>query len=56
LGWSWKGNGKVNGVDLAPMLDISNDWKSANNLSSWGKILIYDANGIKNTSKRASVF
>ena len=56
MGWSWKGNGKVNGVDLAQMLDVSWNWNDAKSLTEWGKILVNDVNGIKNTSKRCSVF
>lgn len=55
LGWSWKGNGIVNEVNLAPFLDISYEWAVAN-LTEWGKILVYDSRGLKNTSKIASVF
>ena len=50
IGWSWKGNGNE-----WSYLDIANDW-NGKNLSEWGKTLIYDKNGIKNTSKRCSVY
>lgn len=50
IGWSWYGNG-----DEWKYLDISNDW-SGNSLSEWGKVLLYNQNGIKNTSKICTVY
>jgi len=50
IGWSWHGNGEE-----WKYLDIANEW-SGNSLSEWGNVLIYDENGIKNTSKRCSVY
>ena len=45
MAWSWKGN---SGGD--ENLDLSYDWYSANSLSTWGKTVFYDTNGIQNTS------
>lgn len=50
LGWSWKGNGET-----WAYLDIANDWNGSS-LSDWGKTLIYDTNGIKNTSSICSIY
>ena len=50
IGWSWHGNGN----DWI-YLDIANDW-SGSSLSEWGNVLLYDENGIKNTSKLCSVY
>lgn len=50
IGWSWHGNGN----DWI-YLDIANDW-SGSSLSEWGNVLLYDKNGIKNTSKVCSVY
>ncbi|MCQ9216607.1 RICIN domain-containing protein [Streptococcus gallolyticus] len=50
LGWSWKGNG-----DTWAYLDIAQDW-SGSQLTEQGNAIIYDQNGIKNTSKRCTVF
>jgi len=55
LGWSWKGNGKTC-MELSTILDLSWNWKDSNYLTEWGKILVNDPNGIKATSKIASVF
>ena len=50
IGWSWKGNGS----DWI-YLDLANTWDGSS-LTEWGKTLIYDTNGIKNTSKICSVY
>ncbi len=50
LGWSWKGNGSA-----WAYLDLANEWDGSS-LSDWGETLIYDTNGIKNTSKICSVY
>lgn len=50
LGWSWSGNSP----DLAS-LDIARNF-NGNDLSPWGARLINGANGIRSTSKLASVF
>jgi mannan endo-1,4-beta-mannosidase len=50
LGWSWKGNN----ADLA-YLDIAETF-DGNSYTSWGETLLYHENGIKNTSKKASIF
>ncbi len=50
LGWSWKGNG-----DTWAYLDIAQDW-SGSQLTEQGNAIIYDQNGIKNTSKRCTIF
>lgn len=50
LGWSWSGNGSC----CVP-LDIVNNW-NAGSLSTWGSFLINSANGIKATSKLATIF
>ncbi|MFI5932204.1 cellulase family glycosylhydrolase [Actinoplanes sp. NPDC051494] len=50
LGWSWSGNGGgVEYLDLVTNFD-------ANQLTSWGQRLFNGANGIKATSREASVF
>ncbi|HTF95719.1 MAG TPA: cellulose binding domain-containing protein [Cellvibrio sp.] len=48
FGWSWSGNENS-------ALDVVSNWDS-NNLSVWGNLLFNDANGIKATAKRASIF
>ncbi len=50
LGWSWSGNG--GGVEY---LDVVNSF-SPTSLTTWGQRLINGANGIKATSREASVF
>ncbi len=50
IAWSWKGNG--GGVEY---LDISNDW-AGNSLSDWGKNLLENPYGIKETAEYCSVF
>lgn len=50
IAWSWKGNG--GGVEY---LDISNDW-AGNDLSDWGKNLLENSYGIKETAKYCTVF
>ncbi|MFE9837801.1 cellulase family glycosylhydrolase [Streptomyces sp. NPDC005551] len=50
LGWSWSGNG--GGVEY---LDLATDF-DASRLSAWGRRLFEGANGIKQTSREASVF
>jgi mannan endo-1,4-beta-mannosidase len=50
LGWSWSGNSS----DLAD-LDIVQNWNPGS-LSLWGNTLINGSNGIKATSRKASVF
>ncbi|MEU4163588.1 cellulase family glycosylhydrolase [Actinoplanes sp. NPDC026670] len=50
LGWSWSGNG--GGVEY---LDLVTNFDPAQ-LTSWGQRLFNGANGIKATSKEASVF
>ncbi|WP_052444646.1 cellulase family glycosylhydrolase [Flammeovirga sp. OC4] len=47
--WSWKGNSK--GVEY---LDLSKDWEGKE-LSEWGDAIVNDKNGLRNTSKKASV-
>jgi len=54
LAWSWKGNGVVNGVDLAKVLDISFEHENPN-LTDWGKLVAWDQNGLK-TAQKATVF
>ena len=51
LGWSWKGNG--GGVEY---LDIALDWGGKKLSSEWGEVLINGADGIKETSKKCSVY
>ncbi|MEM7151639.1 MAG: cellulase family glycosylhydrolase [Myxococcota bacterium] len=48
--WSWKGNNEV-----VEYLDMSHDW-GGNDLTEWGRAVIYEANGINATSHLASVF
>ncbi len=50
MGWSWSGNGSC----CVP-LDIVINW-DPNSLSTWGNFLINSANGIKATSKLATIF
>lgn len=50
IAWSWKGNGQ----DWY-YLDLANTWDGSS-LTEWGNTLIYDTNGIKNTSKICSVY
>lgn len=50
MGWSWSGNGSC----CVP-LDIAINWNPAA-LSTWGDFLINSANGIKATSKLATIF
>ncbi|GAA3458304.1 cellulase family glycosylhydrolase [Saccharothrix longispora] len=50
LGWSWSGNG--GGVEY---LDMVTDFNAAQ-LTSWGRRIFDGANGIKATSKEASVY
>lgn len=45
LAWSWYGN---SGGD--ENLDITKDYSNANSLTTYGKTVFYDTNGIKNTS------
>lgn len=51
LGWSWKGNS--GGVEY---LDIANNWDGSALSADWGENLINGENGIKQTSKKCSVF
>jgi mannan endo-1,4-beta-mannosidase len=48
MAWSWYGNNTEN-----KWLDMTSDWKT---LNYWGKEVIDNTYGIKNTSKTASVF
>lgn len=50
LGWSWWGNN-----DDMKYLDLVYDYNGGN-YSEWGNTLVYDTNGIKNTSKICSVY
>lgn len=50
MGWSWSGNGSC----CVP-LDIAVSWNPAS-LSTWGNFLINSTNGIKATSKLATIF
>jgi hypothetical protein len=50
LGWSWKGNSS--GLES---LDISVDWNGTS-LTTWGNLLVNGTNGIKATSKIATIF
>lgn len=50
LGWSWSGNGSC-----CVNLDIVNNWNPAS-LSTWGDYLINSANGIRATSRLATIF
>jgi mannan endo-1,4-beta-mannosidase len=50
LGWSWSGNSSNVGY-----LDITNGF-NANSLTSWGQRLLNGANGIRSTSREASVY
>ena len=48
FGWSWSGNTKS-------ALDIVTGY-NASTLTNWGNVLFNDANGIKTTAKRASIY
>ena len=50
LAWSWKGNGSE-----WQYLDLSHDW-SGTNLTTWGNAIVNGDNGLKATSKLASVY
>jgi mannan endo-1,4-beta-mannosidase len=50
MGWSWSGNGSP-----VQYLDLTNGFNK-NSLTWWGKRLFNGANGIKSTSKQASVY
>ncbi|HYN95147.1 MAG TPA: glycoside hydrolase family 5 protein [Pilimelia sp.] len=50
IGWSWSGNGSS-----VRYLDMVNSW-NANSLTSWGQRIINGANGIKATSRQASIY
>ncbi|MBN1172451.1 MAG: glycoside hydrolase family 5 protein [Micromonosporaceae bacterium] len=50
MGWSWCGNSS----DVA-YLDQVNNW-NASSLTSWGQRLFNGSNGIRSTSKQASIF
>ncbi len=50
LGWSWSGNG--GGVEY---LDMVNNF-NANSLTPWGQRIFNGANGIKQTSREATVY
>ncbi|MET8231272.1 cellulase family glycosylhydrolase [Micromonospora sp. NPDC005298] len=50
LGWSWSGNG--GGVEY---LDLATSFNPAN-LTTWGQRLFNGANGIRQTSRQASVY
>ncbi len=49
IGWSWSGNG-----GCCVSLDIVNNFSTT--LTSWGQILVNGANGIRATSRPATVF
>lgn len=50
FGWSWSGNSSdLGSLDVAVSFD-------SNNLTSWGDTLIYDTNGIANTSEICTCF
>jgi mannan endo-1,4-beta-mannosidase len=48
LGWSWAGN-------TDPILDMTNNFDAAS-LTTWGQRIINGANGIRATSKEATIF
>jgi mannan endo-1,4-beta-mannosidase len=50
LGWSWSGNGSP-----VQYLDMTNGF-NANSLTAWGQRIINGANGIRATSREASVY
>jgi mannan endo-1,4-beta-mannosidase len=50
IGWSWSGNGS--GVEY---LDLANGF-NPNSLTTWGQRLFNGANGIRTTSREASVY
>ncbi|HEX8343668.1 MAG TPA: ricin-type beta-trefoil lectin domain protein, partial [Actinoplanes sp.] len=50
IGWSWSGNGSS-----VAYLDMTNNF-NANSLTSWGQRIFNGANGIRSTSREASVY
>ncbi|GAA0464575.1 hypothetical protein Aca07nite_26480 [Actinoplanes capillaceus] len=48
LGWSWAGN-------TDPILDMTNSFNAAS-LTTWGQRIVNGANGLKATSKEATIF
>jgi mannan endo-1,4-beta-mannosidase len=50
LGWSWSGNGSP-----VQYLDMTNNF-NPNSLTTWGQRIFNGANGIRSTSREASVF
>jgi mannan endo-1,4-beta-mannosidase len=48
LGWSWAGN-------TDPILDMTNNFDAAS-LTTWGQRIVNGANGIRATSKEATIF
>ncbi|MDR2559437.1 MAG: cellulase family glycosylhydrolase [Oscillospiraceae bacterium] len=51
IGWSWKGNS--GGVEY---LDIALEWDGSRLSRDWGEILVNSRYGIRETSKKATVF
>jgi mannan endo-1,4-beta-mannosidase len=48
IGWSWAGNND-------PILDMTNNF-DPNSLTTWGQRIVNGANGIKATSKQATIY
>jgi len=48
IGWSWAGNND-------PILDMTNNF-DPNSLTTWGRRIVNGANGIKATSKQATIY
>ncbi|MCM1119964.1 MAG: glycoside hydrolase family 5 protein [bacterium] len=51
IAWSWKGNG--GGVEY---LDLAQDWSGEALSADWGEVVVNGVNGIRETSRRCTVF
>lgn len=51
IAWSWKGNDAANAC-----FDMCTSWSDTSFLTTWGRQWAYDANGVKNTAVKATVF
>ena len=60
IAWSWKGNTpeKISKNETLPfsVMDISENWDGSKLSDDWGEKVVNGKNGIKETSKRCSVF
>lgn len=51
IAWSWKGNGGD-----VEYLDLAEDWDGKKLSEDWGEVVVNGANGIKETSRKCTVF